>query len=115
MAAEAGCVGGTRHGARLLVTGHESGQVLLWDRRAMRDPLWAVAPSSGQVWHQRPGGQGGTFLRRVHCGDRINRAVVSFGYDAQRPWLLYSGHFDGSIYKYDFSSSASAALPSCPP
>eukprot|EP00937_MAST-01D_sp_MAST-1D-sp2_P000379 g379.t1 len=101
------CVGGAGRAARMLVTGHESGQCLLWDRRQSRSPVCELSPAG--VAPSRGAGSGAKTtvnpsvrLRRVDCGDRTNRAVVALAWDVRAPWQIFSGHFDGAIQHFDF-------------
>jgi len=122
------CVGSTASPARYFVTGHESGQVLLWDRRraptsassaAAAEPLCelsvtAAGSDEGAGCAGEPGAPGCCAepaarrpqLRRVGCGDRDNVAVVSLCFSPAAPWQLISGHFNGDVRQYDWSSYA---------
>ena len=97
--------------ARYVVTGHESGQLLLWDRRksctgGLAQPLYElVTPTrtnrvASCVSASPPALK--PRLRRVGCGDANSQAVVALCFDTRAPWQMLSGHFDGELRRFDF-------------
>ena len=99
------CVGSEATPARYVVTGHESGQILLWDRRkssagGAAQPLCELGAAASGASVSSPARK--PRLRRVGCGDANSQACVALCFDARAPWQLLSGHFNGELRQYDF-------------